>query len=93
MEGQAVDQKLIAQGRSEEIKDLDSANLCYRVDLANAEPGTDLHRVHQVVNQAQFFYNQSTARSMRDKDNEEIREHIEETMMSHDALYGAEDRK
>ena len=63
MDGQA-DQKLIAQGRDDEIA-LTPAHLYYRSDLATATPGTEEHRIYQEINNAQFFYDQAPATSMR----------------------------
>ena len=72
MDGQA-DHKLIAHGRDDEIA-LTPAHLYYRSDLAKAAPGTEEHRIYQEINNAQFFYNQAPAPSMRNKDQAHIRE-------------------
>ena len=72
MDGQA-DRNLIAQGRADEIA-LTPAHIYYRSDLATAAPGSEEHRIYQEINNAQFFYNQAPAQSMRNKDQAHIRE-------------------
>ena len=86
MDGQA-DQKLIAQGRDDEIA-LTPAHLYYRSDLAKATPGTEEHRIYQEINNAQFFYNQSPAASMADKDQDHLRARVEGSMMTLPAIHG-----
>ena len=71
MEGQ-TDQKLIAPGRDDEIA-LTPTHLYYRKDLAKAALNSDENRIHQAINNAQFFYNQSPADSMADKTNNDSR--------------------
>ena len=60
MDGQS-DQQLIAQERDTEIT-LSPAHLYYRDQLAKAAAGTDENRIHQVINNAQFFIDQSPNR-------------------------------
>ena len=72
MEGQA-DQKLIAHGRADEIA-LTPTHLYYRSDLANAAPRTEEIRIHQAINSAQFFYDQSPAESMANKNQAHLRD-------------------
>ena len=91
MEGQA-DQKLIAHGRDDEVA-LTPAHLYYRSDLANAALGTEENRIHQAINNAQFFYDESPAESMADKDQDHLRDRVRRTMMTHPAIHGGEDMK
>ena len=91
MDGQA-DHKLIAHGRDDEVA-LTPAHLYYRSDLAKAAPGTEEHRIYQSINDAQFFYNQSPAESMEDKDQEHIRERVHDSMMTPPAIHGGRDMK
>ena len=91
MEGQA-DQKLIAHGRADEIA-LTPTHLYYRSDLANAAPTTEETRIHQAINNAQFFYDQSPADSMADKGQQRLRDRVQRTMMTQEAIHGGVDMK
>ena len=81
MDGQS-DQQLIAQERDDEIT-LSPAHLYYRDQLATATAGTDEHRIHQAINNAQFFINQSPNR-----DKPTTREKVPGTMMTNLAIHG-----
>ena len=81
MDGQS-DQQLIAQGRAPEIT-LSPAHLYYRDQLATAAADTDAHRVHQAINNVQFFTNQSPKR-----DKPSIKEKIPGTMLTNLAIHG-----
>ena len=91
MDGQA-DHKLIAHGRGDAIT-LTPAHIYLRGDLANAAAGTEEHRIHQAMNNAQFFYDQSPAESMEDKNQEPIRKQVQESMMTPSATHGNRDKK
>ena len=80
MDGQA-DQKLIAQGRGDEIA-LTPAHLYYRSELATAAPGLEEHRIYQEINNAQFFYDQAPSPSMRNKDQAHLKERVQGSMMT-----------
>ena len=86
MDGQA-DQKLIAQGRGDEIA-LTPAHLYYRSDLATAAPGSEEHRIYQEINNAQFFYDHAPSPSMRIKDQAHLRDRVRESMMTDPAILG-----
>ena len=86
MDGQA-DQKLIAQGRGDEIA-LTPAHLYYRSELATAAPGSEEHRIYQEINNAQFFYDQAPSPSMRIKDQAHLRERVQGSMMTEPAILG-----
>ena len=81
MDGQS-DQQLIAQERNTEIT-LAPAHLYYRNQLATAAAGTDENRIHQVVNNTQFFINQSPNR-----DRASTRDKVPGTMMTPLAIHG-----
>ena len=91
MEGQ-TDQKLIAHGRDDEIA-LTPTHLYYRKDLANAALNTDENRIHQAINNAQFFYDQSPAESMVDKSQQRLKNRVENTMMTEEAIHGSVNTK
>ena len=91
MEGQ-TDQKLIAHGRDNEIT-LTPTHLYHRQDLAKAELNSDESRIYQAINNAQFFYNQSPADSMADKNQQRLRTQVERTMMTEDAIHGSVNMK
>ena len=91
MDGQA-DHKLIAHGRGDVIT-LTPAHIYLRGDLANTAAGTEEHRIHQAMNNAQFFYDQSPAESMEDKNQEPIRKQVQESMMTPSATHGNRDKK
>ena len=81
MDGQS-DQKLIAQERDDKIA-LSPAHLYYRDQLATAAAGTDENRIHQAINNAQFFINQSP-----NQEKPNIREKVPGTMMTGTAIHG-----
>ena len=86
MDGQA-DQKLIAQGRGDEIA-LTPAHLYYRSELATAAPGSEEHRIYQEINNAQFFYDQSPSPTMKNKDQAHLRDRVQGSMMTEPAIFG-----
>ena len=81
MDGQS-DRQLIAQERNTEIT-LAPAHLYYRNQLAIATAGTDENRIHQVINNAQFFIDQSPNR-----DRASTRDKVPGTMMTNLAIHG-----
>ena len=81
MDGQS-DQQLIAQERDAEIT-LSPAHLYYRNQLATAAEGTDEHRIHQAINNAQFFINQSPNR-----EKPSLSEKVPGSMMMDLAIHG-----
>ena len=81
MDGQS-DRQLIAQERDTEIT-LAPAHLYYREQLATAAAGTDEHRIHQAINNPQFFIDQSPNR-----DRASTRDKVPGTMLSNLAIHG-----
>ena len=81
MDGQS-DQQLIAQERDTEIT-LAPAHLYYREQLATAAAGTDEHRIHQAINNPQFFIDQSPNR-----DRASTRDKVPGTMLTNLAIHG-----
>ena len=86
MDGQS-DKQLIAQERTQEIT-LSPAQLYYRDELATAAAGSEGHRIHQVINNDQFFINQSPHR-----DKSSIAEKVPGTMLTNLAIHGDREMK
>ena len=86
MDGQS-DQQLIAQERNTEIT-LAPAHLYYRKQLATAAAGTDEYRIHQVINNSQFFIKQSPNR-----DKATTKDRVPGTMMTDLAIHGSPEMK
>ena len=86
MDGQS-DQQLIAQERDAEIT-LAPAHLYYRNQLAKAAAGTDENRIHQVINNPQFFINQSP-----NGNRTSTKEKVPGTMMTDLAIHGDESQE
>ena len=82
MDGQS-DRQLIAQERDTEIT-LAPAHLYYRDQLATAAAGTNEHRIHQTINNPQFFIDQSPNR-----DRASTRDKVPGTMLTNLFSYGA----
>ena len=81
MDGQS-DKQLIAQERAPEIT-LSPAHLYYRDQLATAPAGTDEHRIHQAINNAQFFIDQSP-----NPPKPSVKDKIPGTMLTDLAIHG-----
>ena len=86
MDGQS-DRQLIAQERNTEIT-LAPAHLYYRSNLAMAAAGTDENRIHQVINNPQFFIDQSPNR-----DRTSTKERVPGTMLTDLAIHGDESQE
>ena len=86
MDGQS-DRQLIAQERNTEIT-LAPAHLYYRNQLAKAAAGTDENRIHQVINNPQFFINQSP-----NGNRTSTKEKVPGTMMTDLAIHGDESQE
>ena len=80
------DNEIIAPGRRELIN-YEPAHMYYRGELYSAPEGSDEHRIYEKIAEPDFFMEQIPE---MDPEDDEVREHLSQTMMTEEAIKGSE---